>query len=329
MKPKKVFDPNMLQSPSAYDHPAEKIEIRETHVSWVFLTGSFAYKIKKPVKFGDILDFSTLDLRKKFCQEELKLNSRFSSDLYLNIFYINSEGKINGPGKPIEYGVLMKQLPEKYLMSSLLSKKGVTKSAVNQIARTLAVFHEKTEKVPEWGEMKYIAEKWDENFRTTSQFRKVNEKFQQQIEGFMLGNKGLFQERINEGCITDNHGDLQSHNIFILPEENIRIFDCVEFNPLLRYGDLAEDVGFLAMDLDYWGEQNLSSSFVESYIKHSEDELLVEIIDFFKCYRAYVRGKVYGFQASNETNEIERKKQIEISNRYYELAESYILKFIT
>jgi aminoglycoside phosphotransferase family enzyme len=303
----------MLQSPSAYDHPVETIEIRETHVSWVFLTGSFAYKIKKPVKFGDILDFSTLDLRKKFCQEELELNSRFSADIYLNTFSINSEGKINGPGKPIEYGVLMKQLPEKYLMSSLLSKKGVTESAVNQIARTLAVFHEKTEKVPEWGEMKYIAEKWDENFRTTSQFRKVNEKFQQQIEG----------------CITDNHGDLQSHNIFILPDENIRIFDCIEFNPLLRYGDLAEDVGFLAMDLDYWGEQNLASIFVESYIKHSGDELLEEVIDFFKCYRAYVRGKVYGFQASNETNEIERKNQIEISNRYYELAESYIPKFIS
>ncbi|MFX0049937.1 MAG: hypothetical protein ACFE8U_01465 [Candidatus Hermodarchaeota archaeon] len=329
MQPNKVFDPNMLQSPSAYDHPVDTIEIRETHVSWVFLTGSYAYKIKKPVKFGDILDFSTLDLREKFCHEELKLNSRFSTDLYLSVFSINSKGKVNGPGKPIEYGVLMKQLPEKYLMSSLLKKKDVTESAVNQIAKNLAVFHDKTEKVPEWGEMKYIAEKWDENFRTTSQFRKVNETFQQQIEGFMLGNRGLFQERINEGCITDNHGDLQSHNIFILPDEKIRIFDCIEFNPLLRYGDLAEDVGFLAMDLDYWGEQNLSSIFVESYIKHSGDELLEEIIDFFKCYRAYVRGKVYGFQASNETNEIERKKQIEISNRYYELAELYIPKFIT
>ncbi|MFX0184625.1 MAG: hypothetical protein ACFE95_16205, partial [Candidatus Hodarchaeota archaeon] len=233
-----------------------------------------------------------------------------------------------GPGDPIEYGVLMKQLPEKYLMSNLLSKKNVSQSAVNQIAKSLATFHEKTKKVPEWGKMKYIAEKWDENFRTTSQFRTIDKQFQQQIEGFMLGNKGLFQERINEERITDNHGDLQSHNIFILPDEIIRIFDCIEFNPLLRYGDLAEDVGFLAMDLDYWGEQNLSNIFVDSYIKYSGDELLEEIIDFFKCYRAYVRGKVYGFQASNETNEIEKKNQIEISNRYYDLAKSYIPRFV-
>jgi aminoglycoside phosphotransferase family enzyme len=98
---------------------------------------------------------------------------------------------------------------------------------------------------------------------------------------------------------------------------------------LLRYGDLAEDVGFLAMDLDYWGEQNLSNIFVDSYINYSGDELLEEIIDFFKCYRAYVRGKVYGFQASNETNEIERKNQIEVSNRYFDLAKSYIPRFIS
>lgn len=319
----------MLQTSSAYEHPVETIEIRETHVSWVFLTGSFAYKVKKPVKFGDILDFSTLDLRKQFCQKEIELNSRFSTDVYLDVFSINSEGKINGPGDPIEYGVLMKQLPEKYLMSNLLSKKNVSESAVNQIAKSLATFHEKTEKVPEWGKMKYIAEKWDENFRTTSQFRTIDKQFQLQIEGFMLGNKGLFQERINDESITDNHGDLQSHNIFILPDENIRIFDCIEFNPLLRYGDLAEDVGFLAMDLDYWGEQNLSNIFVDSYIKYSGDELLEENIDFFKCYRAYVRGKVYGFQASNETNEIERKNQIEVSNRYFDLAKSYIPRFIS
>jgi aminoglycoside phosphotransferase family enzyme len=211
----KSFNPMMLQTSSAYEHPVETIEIRETHVSWVFLTGSFAYKVKKPVKFGDILDFSTLDLRKKFCQKEIELNSRFSTDVYLDVFSINSEGKVNRPGEPIEYGVLMKQLPEKYLMSNLLNKKNVNESAVNQIAKSLATFHEKTEKVPEWGKMKYIAEKWDENFRTTSQFRTIDKEFQQQVEGFMLGNKGLFQERINDERITDNHGDLQSHNIFI------------------------------------------------------------------------------------------------------------------
>ncbi len=323
----KEFDPTLLQNPSAYNHPIKNIEIRETHISWVFLTGSYAYKVKKGVKFGDILDFSTLELRKEFCYKEIELNSRFSPDIYLDVFTINSDGKINGVGDIIDYGVKMKQIPEEYLMSNLLKEKKITDEIIHNIAESLALFHKKTEKIPEWGKLKYIHEKWDENFRTTSKFRKINKEFQQKVENFMIGNKGLFDERINENRITDNHGDLQAHNIFILPNKEIKIFDCIEFNPLLRYGDVAEDIGFLAMDLDYWQETTLSNTFVEAYIEYSNDELLTEIIDFFKCYRAYVRGKVYGFQASNETNETVKQNQLEVSNKYYNLAESYIHNF--
>ncbi len=317
----------MLKTTSAYEHPIESIEIRETHISWVFLTGPFAYKVKKPVKFGDILDFSTLDLRKKFCHKEIELNRRFSPEIYIDVFSINSEGKINGPGKVVEYGVRMKQLPEERLMRNILMKKGVTTSAIEKIAKVLADFHINTKKVPEWGKLKYIWEKWDENFRTTAQFRTESKEFQDQIFGFMLGNKGLFQERIYDDRITDNHGDLCSNNIFILHEDEIKIFDCIEFNPLLRYGDLCEDVGFLAMDLDYWGESKLSKLFIDKYVEYSGDELLKEIIDFFKCYRAYVRGKVYGFQAVNESNVQKKEEQTDISNQYYDLAKTYVPNF--
>lgn len=317
----------MLKKTSAYEHAVNSIEIRETHISWVFLTGDFAYKVKKAVKFGDILDFSTLKLREKFCHKEIKLNARFSKDIYLDVFSIDSNGIINGSSDTIEFGVRMKQLPEHCLMSIKLENKEVTKDTVTKIAESLANFHKNTTKVPEYGKLKFIAEKWDENFKTTSKFRKVDEEFKEKITGFMLGNKGLFQERINEGCITDNHGDLQSNNIFILPENEIKIFDCIEFNPLLRYGDLAEDVGFLTMDLDYWNENSLSDNLLESYIEYSEDELLIEVINFFKCYRAYVRGKVYGFQALNEQNTEMKEKQIEMSNKYYDLAHSYPSKF--
>ncbi|UCE13776.1 MAG: hypothetical protein JSV04_01045 [Candidatus Heimdallarchaeota archaeon] len=322
------FEPKMLLTTSAYDHPTESIEIRETHISWVFLTGEFAYKVKKPVKFGDILDFSTLDLRKKFCFEEIEANSRFSPEIYLDVFSINMKGKINGPGKIIEYGVQMNQIPEKYLMNNILAKKGVTTSAIEKTAKVLANFHENTKKIPEYGKLKYIWEKWDENFRTTAQFRTESKEFQDGIFGFMRGNKGLFQERINDNRITDNHGDLQSQNIFILPNDEVKIFDCIEFNPLLRYGDLCEDVGFLAMDLDYWKESKLSKLFIKKYIEYSGDELLGEIIDFFKCYRAYVRGKVYGFQAMNESNEQSKEEQLKVSDRYYDLAKSYAPNFM-
>lgn len=318
----------MFKTALELEQPTKSIEIRETHISWVFLTGSFAYKVKKPLKFGDILDFSSLDLRKKFCHKEVELNKRFSPDIYLDVFSINPEGRINEPGTVVEYGVKMKQLPEECLMENILKKKEVSNSAIKKIAKVLANFHKNTEKVPEYGKLKYIWEKWDENFRTTSQFRTESEEFQDQIFGFMRGNKGLFQERINDDRITDNHGDLCSNNIFILHGDEIKIFDCIEFNPLLRYGDLCEDVGFLAMDLDYWGEPKLSKLFIDKYAEYSGDELLKEIIDFFKCYRAYVRGKVYGFQAMNESNS-QKKDEIEImSNRYYDLAKSYVSNFI-
>jgi aminoglycoside phosphotransferase family enzyme len=319
----------MLETDTAYEHPIESIEVRETHISWVYLTGPFAYKIKKAVKFGDILDFSTLELRKKFCHREVTLNSRFSPDIYIDVFSVNSKGKINQPGEIIEYGVKMKQIPEECLMKNMLMKKGVTTSAIEKIADVLAKFHKNTTKVPERGKLKYIWEKWDENFRTTSQFRTESEEFQDQIFGFMRGNQGLFQERINDDRITDNHGDLCSNNIFILPNDEIKIFDCIEFNPLLRYGDLCEDVGFLAMDLDFWDEPKLSKLFIEKYVDYSGDELLPEIIDFFKCYRAYVRGKVYGFQGMNESNTQKKDDLVTLSNKYYDLAKSYVPNFIT
>ena len=264
----------MLLKSFAYDHEVKKIEIRETHISWVFLTGSYAYKVKKSVKFGDILDFSTLEKRKEFCEKEIELNSRFSSEIYLDTFIIDDSGKINGPGEVIEYGVKMKQLPEKYLLINLLENKEVTETSITKIAEILANFHAKTVKTPEYGELKYIEEKWDENFRTTSEFRTIDEGFRDKINCFMLGNRGLFKERINENRITDNHGDFQPRNIFVLPDHEVIIFDCIEFNPLLRYGDVAEDVGFLAMDLDFWGERKLSKQFVRDYIKFSGDELL-------------------------------------------------------
>ncbi|MFX1505384.1 MAG: hypothetical protein ACFFDC_04630 [Promethearchaeota archaeon] len=324
-----TFDPKMLEIDTAYDHTIESIEIRETHISWIYLTGPYAYKVKKAVKFGDILDFSTLELRKKFCQQEIELNRRFSPDIYIDVFTINSKGKINQPGEIIEYGVKMKQMPEDCLMKNILMKKAVSTSAIEKIAEVLANFHKNTSKVPERGKLKYIWEKWDENFRTTSQFRTESEEFQEQIFGFMRGNQGLFQERINDDRITDNHGDLCSNNIFILPNEEIKIFDCIEFNPLLRYGDLCEDVGFLAMDLDFWDESKLSKLFIEKYVEFSEDELLLEIIDFFKCYRAYVRGKVYGFQGMNESDPQKKDDLDTLSNKYYDLAKSYVPNFIS
>ena len=313
----------MLMKSSAYDYSVENIELRETHISWVFLSGDFAYKVKKPVKFGDILDFSTLELRKKFCEQEISLNSRFSPDMYLNTFFIDNKGLINGSGNIIEYGVKMKRLPEKYLLVNLIEEKKVNKESISRIAELIAKFHKNTEKVPEYGDLKYIGEKWDENFRTTATFRSIDESFREKVKGFLQGNRGLFQERINADRITDNHGDFQSRNIFVLPKNEVIIFDCIEFSSLLRYGDVAEDVGFLAMDLDFLNERELSKHFVDEYSKFSGDELIRDNISFFKAYRAYVRGKVYGFQANAEVDNVKNVQLTTLSEKYYTLAYQY------
>ncbi len=313
----------MLLNPSAYDYSVENVELRETHISWVFLSGDFAFKVKKPVKFGDILDFSTLDLRKKFCEREIALNSRFSPDIYINTFYIDDMGRINGSGTIIEYGVKMKRLPEEYLLVNLLEEKKVTRESVSKIAEVIAKFHANTTKVPEYGDLKFIGEKWDENFRTTATFRSIDESFREKVTCFLRGNRGLFKERINANRITDNHGDFQSRNIFVLPNHEVLIFDCIEFSSLLRYGDVAEDVGFLAMDLDFWDERELSRYFVDMYVKFSGDDLLLENISFFKSYRAYVRGKVYGFQASKEVDGGKKAELTAMSEKYYTLAYQY------
>jgi aminoglycoside phosphotransferase family enzyme len=319
----KQFQPEMLLDAQNYDSSVQSIQIKSMPTSWIFLTGEIAYKIKKPVKIGDILDFTTLELRKQFCEAEITLNKRFSPDMYINSFSVNAQGKMNGKGTPIEYGVKMKEYPQKYLLSNLLDRNKATKEIINRIAEIIADYHSKAIKTPQYGEIKYIGEKWDENFRTTSNFRKINEDFRERVSCFIKGNRGLFQERINEGRITETHGDFQPRNIFVLPDSEIKIFDCIEFNPLLQCGDVAEDVAFLMMELEYRRKNRLAEIFFEAYTQKSGDDLLEENVLFFKCYRAYVRGKINGFQASFEPDLQNKEKLIEKSNNYYQLAYTY------
>ena len=313
----------MLLDTANYDIKVQSIQIKSMPISWVFLTGEYAYKVKKPVQFGDILDFSTLKQRKQFCEAEISLNKRFSPDMYIDTFTINSEGKINGEGTPIEYGVKMKEFPQNCLLSDLLHSNKVTNEIVKRIAKKIASYHMQAVRVPKYGEIKYIGEKWDENFRTTSTFRKIKEEFREDVSCFIKGNRGLFQERINEGRITETHGDFQPRNIFVLPNLEIKIFDCIEFNPLLQHGDVAEDVGFLMMELEFSEKNHLAKSFFETYVRKTGDDLLEENISFFKSYRAYVRGKVYGFQASFESDIQKKEEMNQISDDYYQLAYSY------
>lgn len=321
------FDKAWLLNHQAYPHPVEEIQLRETHVSYVFLTGDFVYKIKKEIKFGDILDFSTLKRRKEFCQKEIDLNSRFSPEVYVKRVGVLANGTIvdDDAEDLVEYAVMMHQLPEEKLLNREILADNIGSVEMESIAKKLAEFHRLTKKVPEYGDPKEggdLWEKWDENFRTTETFREESDEVKKKIFAFYTN--GLLAKRVEENKIGDNHGDLQANNIFVISSDDIKIVDCIDFNPLLRFGDHAEDVGFLAMELDFLGKEDLSNYFVEKYIEYSKDTSLPEVLLFYKCYRAYVRGKVYGFQSVNAEDASVKQELWQLSEQYYQLAYRYL-----
>lgn len=325
-----------LMKPKAYERDPGNIELIQTHISFVFLTRNFVYKVKKAVNFG-FLDFTTLEKRRFFCEKELSLNRRLCRDMYLEVVPINKAVtiKINGEGETVEYAVKMKRIPQEKMMSELLEKNQVDAQLVDRIARIIADFHSKAEtngKISEYGSLAVIGTNWRENFEqtedyvgktvTAEDFKLIRER----VEGFMENGKPLFEKRMAEGRVRDCHGDIHSGNIFVT--NGIYIFDAIEFNDRFRYSDVASDVAFLAMDLDFKGRTDLSSFFVKKYVDYSEDQELLKLLAFYKCYRAYVRGKVVGFKLNDPNVRSEEKLMAtEESKTYFKLAATYAKTF--
>ena len=320
-----------LMNPRAYDEEAISIEMIQTHISYVFLTGNFVYKVKKAIDLG-FLDFTTLEKRRFFCQNELELNRRLCKGMYLEVVPINKSNsiKIRGKGETIEYAVKMKQMPQETIMSKLLEENKIDKKIIDRIAKIVAKFHSKAKtdrRISEFGNVS-IETNWTENFEQTEEFigktisRRDYSLTREKIEGFMKTNEPLFEKRTMESRIRDCHGDIHSGNIFVT--NGIYIFDAIEFNERIRYTDVAADVGFLAMDLDFRGRPDLSSFFVKKYVKYSGDEDLMNVLAFYKCYRAYVRGKVISLKLKDLNVEEEEKIQgAKEAKAYFKLAVAY------
>ncbi len=322
-----------LLKAQAYPEPAGKIELIQTHISYVFLTKNRVYKIKKAVNFG-FLNFETLAKRRFFCEKELQLNRRLCDDMYLEVAPINRKGseiKIKGEGDTIEYALVMQRMPQERIMTKLLEEGKVNKDLVGNIAKIIADFHLKAETNPyisRIGSYATVKANWDENFEQTRNVigktiaAKDYDLISKGIYAFLTQNKSLFEKRVAEGKVRDCHGDIHSGNIFIT--DRIYIFDAIEFNERFRYSDVAADMAFLAMELDFKNRVALSNSFVEKYIERSGDGEMLGLLPFYKCYRAYVRGKVVGFRLS-DPNIAERQKG-EATNEakaYFRLAAKY------
>jgi len=323
-----------LLKPETYAHHPQKVELVQTQMSFLFLTGDYVYKVKKPVDLG-YLDYTTLEKRRFFCQQEIELNRRLCPDAYLEVVPIVSrQGQMHlgGKGEIIEYAVKMKQLPADRMMDKLLPQNLVTEQMVAGVAEKLAAFHDKARTSPEisaYGKLEAIKINTDENFAQTEKYIAISipsnkyNKIKAYTDNFLESNKSLFDKRVKDGKIKDCHGDLHAAHVCLA--NGICIYDCIEFNDRFRYGDIASEVAFLAMDLDRFQRADLSQAFVNAYVRFSRDKELSQLLNFYKCYRAYVRGKVSSFMLDDPYISAEEKTGVlGAARRYFDLAESYI-----
>jgi aminoglycoside phosphotransferase family enzyme len=251
-----------LLEPEAYPETPGQIELVQTQMSFVFLTDEYVYKVKKPVDLG-YLDYTTLDKRLFFCQQEIKLNRRLCPEVYLDVVPVTTGGSkisIGGQGTTIEYAVKMRRLPREAMLDVLLGKNQVSGEMMTGIAQKLAEFHRKAENSAEisaFGKLDAITINTDENFTQTEKYlsttisKKKYGRIKDYTDNFTRENAPLFRKRLEEGRIRDCHGDL--HAAHICFSDGICIYDCIEFNDRFRYCDVASEIAFLAMDLDHYG----------------------------------------------------------------------------
>jgi len=325
--------PQVMMDPSTYDEPVSSVKLMQTHISWVFLTGRYAYKVKKPVNFG-FLDYTTLDRRRHFCEQEVVLNRRLAGDMYIGVLPLTRSGdrvQVDGKGDVVEYLVKMRELPQEALMSNLLAERKVDVDTIDRIANILAGFHRKAAtggEVDRGGSMETIRFNWSENFDQTKPFvetaisKHAFDSIMSRVNSFLTENEDLMNRRVSDGRIRDCHGDVHSRSIFIT--DRIYIFDCIEFNDRFRYSDVTADIAFLSMDLDHHGRADLSKHFVRAYLTYSSDEGINDLLPFYECYRAFVRGKVacLGTTGSGMREE-EKRSLLESAREYFDLSFTY------
>ena len=319
--------------PSTYPHPVERVTHLQTHISDIFLTGGLAYKLKKPVSFS-FLDFSTLEKRRFFCREEHRLNSRLAPSVYLGAVPLTETPaglRLDGKGRVVDWLVKMRELSQERMGRALIAAQVLDRGAVEAVVEKLIPFYRRAATgtgVDNYGERSAVRFNVAENYTQTKGAVGValsRERFADLVsftDDYLDRERALFRRRVAGGFIREGHGDLHLDNICF--EEEPVIYDCIEFNPRLRCLDIACDLGFLAMDLDYNGRGDLARHLVETYAARSGDRDLVRLIDFYKCYRAYVRGKIMILTWDDPQVRGEAKAELlDSAKRYFELAHGY------
>jgi aminoglycoside phosphotransferase family enzyme/predicted kinase len=302
-----------LSDPSAYPYPVEQVEIRQTHISVVFLAGDFVYKIKKPVNPG-FLDFTTLEKRRHFCEEEVRLNRRLAPEVYLGVVpVVQSEtgrARFEGSGPAIDWAVKMRRLPEAATFRERLRRGEVGIDSVEALARRIASFHTTAEQVSGFGSFEAVSRIILDIFaQAAAQVgTTVNQGVFERLLALTRKNlhelKPLIDERARRGVIRDTHGDLHLDHVYFFPDRkpsaDLVIIDCIEFNERFRFIDPVADMAFAAMDFTYCGRRDLARMFAEAYFRASGDEEGKPLLPLYTAYRTTVRGLVNGLKLAEQ-----------------------------
>jgi aminoglycoside phosphotransferase family enzyme len=327
-----------LLDKDAYPHKVSMIQTEDTHISRIFLAGPYAYKIKKQVKFGGVLDFSTLSLRRKYCYKEVELNRKLCKDMYLDVVrIITLPGKNNNKvviadshtkaGRVVEYAVKMKHIPLEYRMDRLLIAHRISLENIRKIAFILSNFHSRTlsnKEIQKYGQPKYMRYKIKENFRTLAKLKYPASRAESKLINFVNSNEKFLLSRIRDKKIRDIHGDLYLKNIFIVNNRKYYLYDRVEFNDSLRYADVTEDVAHLSMDLEYNNHKDIQSHFVRTYMSRSKDQNIERILNFLICYKAFMRAKVSLFQEGFEGTKTRKYTLNKEADSHLALGQKYL-----
>jgi len=325
-----------LSRPEAYPRPVEEISVVQTHISAVFLAGPCAYKVKKPLDLG-FLDFTTLERRRHFCQEEVRLNRRLAPGVYLGVVPITEDGgrlRFGGEGKVVDFAVLMKRLPEERTLRALLERGKLESSILEELGRRLAEFHargESGERVSRWGRWEVVAGNCRENFDQVAPFvgftiyGEVLERLRSLTEAELEARRPGIEGRALRGVPRDTHGDLRLKHVYLFPEEpppgDIIVLDCIEFNERFRHADPVADAAFLAMELEFHGQPDLSRAFLDAYFEAANDAEGRSLLPLYMAYRATVRGKVESLKfGQEEISPAEKSRALQSARAHFLLA---------
>jgi aminoglycoside phosphotransferase family enzyme/gluconate kinase len=321
---------NSLSRGAAYDHPVENIRILDTHISWVVLTGSFAYKIKKPIKLA-FLDYSTLRKRKQYCELEFELNRRWAPDLYLDVVPICGsfiEPSVGGTGTPIEYAVKMNQFRQSAQLDRQLDAGLLDDADMRGLAERVAEIHAAVPAYDALSATNFFAairQAMLDNFdflQEDTDADEIDELLSWTQQG-LTDNRELMIERYETGHVRECHGDLHLKNLVRLPS-GIVPYDCVEFSVELRNIDVISDVSFLVMDLVARGEAQLAYAFINRYLECSGDYAGISLLGLHVVYHALIRAKIAAIRGIERERDIEREQDLEETAHYCAVARRWI-----